>query len=32
MIDWHTALLAAVTLNTIVNLFRLYLEVRGEKN
>ena len=27
MIDWHTALLTAVALNTIANLFRLYLEI-----
>ena len=28
MIDWHTALLTAVTLNTIDNLYRLYLEMK----
>ena len=28
MIDWHTALLTAVTLNTIANLYRLYLEMK----
>ena len=28
MIDWHTALLTAVTLNTAVNLFRLWLEMK----
>ena len=27
MIDWHTALLTAVALNTFVNLYRLYLEI-----
>jgi len=28
MIDWHTALLLAVTLNTAANLFRLWLEMK----
>ena len=27
MIDWHTALLTAVALNTLANLYRLYLEI-----
>lgn len=32
MIDWHTALLAAVTLNTMINCLRLYLEFKNERN
>ena len=28
MIDWHAALLTAVTLNTAVNFYRLWLEMK----
>ncbi len=31
MIDWHTALLTAVSLNTVVNCWRLYLEMKNER-
>ncbi len=30
MITWHAALLTAVSLNTIANIYRLYLEMKNK--